>query len=176
MSNANDSLDVNHANGEPKPGTSQRTLITWADVSLALDDLVAQVTRTLDIFDHSLALQDWGSRARCETLQRATLDRHVHVRILLVELTYVTTLAPRLLNLLRTLGHRIEIVGSDARGLPSSSFVVADRQQILFRPDSVRSGGQLILQNSAKSIAYANDFDVLWEQGGQRVFPEALGL
>jgi hypothetical protein len=177
MSNANESLDPadsDHANGAADE--TRRTLISWNDVSLALDDLIAHATRTIDVFDHSLALQDWGSKARCEALQRAAFDRHVHVRILLVDLAYVTTQAPRLINLLKTLGHRIEIVGSDARGLPPSSFAVADRQHFLFRPDSVHSRGRLNLQSPAKSIPYANDFEVLWEQGGQRVFPEALGL
>ena len=174
MSNTDESLDPTERTGAPND--TQRTLISWSDGSLALDDLIAHATRTIDVFDHSLELQNWGSKARCEALQRAAFDRHVHVRILLVDLAYVTTQAPRLINLLKTLGHRIEIVGSDARGLPPSSFTVADRQHFLFRPDSVHSRGRLNLQSPAKSIPYANDFDVLWEQGGQRVFPEALGL
>jgi hypothetical protein len=158
------------------PQSIVRSLLSWADVSAALNDLIARTERTLDVFDHSLALQDWGSKARCEALQHATFSHHVHVRIMLVEAHYVTTQAPRLLNLLKTLGHRIEIVQSQERALPACSFAVADRQHFLFRPDSVHSAGTLYFESPSKSIPYTDTFQVLWEQGGERVFPEALGL
>lgn len=153
-----------------------RSLISWNDVSIAINDLLARTERTLDVYDHSLELQDWGSKARCEALHDATFGRNVHVRILLVNTRYVSTQAPRLMNLLKTMGHRMEIVGSQARGLPPSSFVVADRQHFLFRPDSVHSAGTLYFETPSKSIPYTDTFHVLWEQGGDRVFPESLGL
>lgn len=153
-----------------------RALLTWDDVSKALDELIAHSTRTLDVLDHSLTLQDWGSRARCEALQKAAFERHVHVRILVEDGHYVNTQAPRLTNLLKTLGHRVEIVVSDAHEFPATSFAVADRQHFLFRPNSVHSAGSLYFGNPAKSVPYADTFQVFWEQGGQRVFPEALGL
>ena len=153
-----------------------RSLLTWDEVSIAINDLIERTERTLDLYDHSLALQDWGSRARCDALHRATFERNVHVRILLVDTHYVTTQVPRLLNLLKTMGHRMEIVGSQARSLPSSSFAVADRQHFLFRPDSVHSTGTLYFETPTKSIPYTDTFHVLWEQGGDRVFPESLGL
>ena len=153
-----------------------RKLLTWDDVSTALDELVARSTRTLDVLDHSLNLQGWGSRARCEALHKAAVERHVRVRILVEDGHYVTTQAPRLTNLLKTLGHRIEIVVSDAHEFPANSWVVVDRQHFLFRPNSVHSNGSLEFENASKSVPYADTFQVLWEQGGQRVFPEATGL
>ncbi len=153
-----------------------RNLISWDDVSTALNDLIGRSERTFELFDHSLALQDWGSKARCDALHNAMFGRHVQVRILLTDTRYVTTQAPRLVNLLKTMGHRLEIVGSQARSLPSSSFAVADRQHFLFRPDSVRSTGTLYFETPEKSIPYSDIFHVLWEQGGDRVFAEALGL
>lgn len=95
---------------------------------------------------------------------------------MLVDSHYAATQAPRLVNLLRTLGHRIEIVRSQAHPLPAYSFVVADRQHILFRTNSVHATGTLFLENPFKSISYSDTFHVLWEQGGELVFPEALGL
>ncbi len=153
-----------------------RSLLTWDDTSRALNDLIDRTERTLDVFDHSLALQDWGSRARCEALQRAALSRHVSVRILVVDAHYVSTQAPRLLTLLKTIGHRVTIVASDAHEVPECDYAVADRQHFLFRPISVQSNGTLNFGNPAKSMVYADSFHVLWEQGGQRIFPEALGL
>lgn len=153
-----------------------RTLISWNDVSIAINDLIARTERTLDVYDHSLSLQDWGSKGRCDALHDAMFNHHVHVRILLVDTHYVTTQAPRLVNLLKSMGHRMEIVRSQARSLPPSSFAVADRQHFLFRPDSVHSTGTLYFETPSKSIPYTDTFNVFWEQGGERVFPESLGL
>lgn len=153
-----------------------RSLLTWDDVSRALDELVARSSRTLDVLDHALTLQDWGGRARCDALQRAAFERHVHIRILVADGHYVQSQAPRLTNLLKTLGHRIEIMVSAAHEFPASALVVADRQHFLFRPNSVRSVGLVGFENPSKSVPYASTFQVLWEQGGERVFPEVLGL
>ena len=171
-----------NAEQSPPEGKSSRTssvvrsLLTWDDTSRALNDLIDRTERTLDVFDHSLALQDWGSRARCEALQRAALVRHVTVRILVVDSHYVSTQAPRLLTLLKSIGHRVTVVASDAHEVPECGYAVADRQHFLFRPNSVQSQGTLNFESPAKSIGYADSFHVLWEQGGQRIFPEALGL
>ncbi len=153
-----------------------RSLLTWDDTSRALNDLIDRTERTLDVFDASLALQDWGSRARCEALQRAALVHHANIRILVVDGHFVSTQVPRLLNLLKAMGHRITIMVSDAHELPECSYAVADRQHFLFRPNSVHSQGTLNFGNAAKSMGYADSFHVLWEQGGQRIFPEVLGL
>ncbi len=171
------STEQNPSEAKPLPTPNVvRSLLTWEDTSRALNDLIDRTERSLDVFDHSLALQDWGSRARCEALQRAALIRHVNVRILVVDSHVVSTQVPRLLTLLKTIGHRVTIVVSDAHEVPECSYAVADRQHFLFRPISVQSQGTLNFVNPAKSMGYADSFHVLWEQGGQRIFPEALGL
>lgn len=160
---------------DPSEDGTQR-LLTWDQVSSALNVLIERSAHTIDIVDHNLAMQDWGSRARCDALQQAAYHRHVHVRILVAEGHYVQTQVPRLMTLLKTLGHRIEIVISQARDFPVTAYAVADRQHLLFRPVSVQSNGRLTLESSTKSIPYADEFNLLWEQGGERVFPEAFGL
>ena len=155
---------------------SQRALISWHDVATALDELIAKTERTLDVFDQSLAQQDWGSKARCEALKVAMLERHVRVRILLVDTQLVTTELPRLMQMLTTVGHKISIMAAPKATLPAANFVVADQQHLLFRPNSVLSIGLLHFNNSYKSMGYAQTFEVIWQQGGRRVFPEAFGL
>jgi len=171
--------DTSAANDPASPTSDEPgklALLSWDDVSRALDDMLARSTRSFDVLDHSLALQDWGSRARCETLHRAAFERRVRIRMLIADGDYVTTRAPRLMNLLKVMGHRIEIVVSEAHEFPAWALAVADRQHALFRPNSVHSTGGLYLDNPAKSIPYENTFQVFWEQGGQRIFPESLGL
>jgi hypothetical protein len=156
--------------------TEPRALISWTDVSTALDEIVTLTQRTLDIFDASLALQGWAARARCDSLARAMIERRVQVRILLADSRLACRELPRLINLLATQGHRFSVMEAAEGPLPASNFVVADQQHLLFRPNSVQSRGNVNFHNVYKSTAYSRSFEVLWQQGGQRVFPEAFGL
>ena len=161
---------------ENNADANPRALISWRDVSAALDELIAKTQCTLDVFDHSLALQDWGSKVRCEALKVAMLERRVRVRMLLVDSQIVTAQLPRLLQMLKTLGHQMSIMATPEGAFPASNFVVADQQHLLFRPNSVRSMGSLHFDNPYKSTGYAQTFEVIWQHGGRRVFPQAFGL
>ena len=155
---------------------THRAVLTWRDVSVAIDELIALSECTVDIFDQSLALQGWDSAARFDLLNHAIKARNVQVRILLVDTREVSSAMPRIVDLLRTHGHKVQITGSTARALPASNYIVADRQQLLFRPNSVQSVGTLDFYNPYKSTTYDQSFEVLWQQGGRRMFPEAFGL
>ena len=161
---------------ENSSSAQQRTLISWRDVSSALNELIVKTERTLDVFDHSLALQDWGNISRCESLKVAMLTRRVRVRLLIVDTHTVTTQLPRLMQTLKSLGHQMSIMVAPEGVFPASNFVVADQQHLLFRPNSVRSTGSLYFHNPYKSIGYTQTFEVIWQQSGRRVFPEAFGL
>ena len=163
-------------NPENRANKNQYALISWRDVSTALDELIAKSERTLDVFDHSLALQDWGSRARCEALKVAIMERRVHVRMLIVDTHIVSAELPRLMQMLKTLGHQMSIMAAPEGAFPASNFVVADQQHLLFRPNSVQSSGSLYFNNSYKSMGYAHTFQVIWQQSSRQVFPEAFGL
>ncbi len=76
---------------------NQRALISRRDVSAALGELIAKSARTRDVFDESLALQDWRSKARCDAVKMAMLERRVRVRMLLGKTQILTTELPRLL-------------------------------------------------------------------------------
>ena len=160
----------NSASPESQP------LVSWLDVSYALDTVVERCEKTLDIFDQSLALQGWESRARCDALLVAMNDRNVRVRMMLVDDINVHSAMPRLTNLLKTHGHRLTILVAENPPLSAANYVVADRQHILFRPNSVQSSGSLNWHDPYKSTTYGTTFEVVWQQGGRRIFPEALGL
>ena len=155
---------------------SPRALTSWRDVSAALDELIVKTERTLDVFDHSLALQDWGSKARCEALKVAMMERRVRVRMLIVDTHIATAELPRLMQMLKTLGHQMSIMAAPEGAFQASNFAVADQQHLLLRPNSVLSTGSVHFNNPYKSIGYTQTFEVIWQQGGRRVFPEAFGL
>ncbi len=162
--------------GNDTPNANQRALLSWRDVSAALDELIAKAERTIDVFDQSLAQQDWGSIARFEALKVAMLARRVRVRVVLVDTQVVTAELPRLMQLLKTMGHQMAIIAAPEGSFRASNFVVADQQHLLFRPKSVQPTGSLNFSNSYKSMAYSNTFEVIWQHGGRRVFPEVFGL
>lgn len=151
-------------------------LISWLDVSRALDKVVARCEKTLDVFDQTLTLQGWESRARCEALLVAMNERNVRVRMLLVDDTSVQSAMPRLTNLLKTGGHRLTLMVAENPLQSAANYVVADRQHILFRPNSVQSRGSLNWRDPYKSTTYMSTFEVVWQQGGRRIFPEVFGL
>jgi hypothetical protein len=153
-----------------------RALISWRDVSTALDELVASAQRSVDVFDHSLALQDWGSKARCDALAEALAKRGIRVRFMLVNSAFVSAELPRLMRLLKDWEHRMAIMVAPEAGFPTGNFVVVDQQHLLFRPNSVRSDGSVYFHNPYKSMGYVHTFEVSWQQSGPRVFPETFGL
>jgi hypothetical protein len=153
-----------------------RELLSWQDNAEAIDALIARSQKTLDIVDANLRLQGWETRARADALKDAMHARNVHVRILLLETNHLSTEFPRLANLLKTQGHRLSILGTAAEPKPGQFLAVADRQHSIFRPVLVQSRGFSYFDNAEKSIIYANNFKLIWEQGGDRVFPEAFGL
>ena len=153
-----------------------QTLISWHDVSGALDECVVRCQKTLDVFDQSLASQGWESRTRCEALLVAMSERNVRVRMLLVDDANMQYAMPRLMNLLKTQGHRLTVMVPENPPQSTANYVVADRQHILFRPNSVQSRGSLNWHDPYKSTTYLSTFEVLWQQGERRIFPEAFGL
>ena len=156
--------------------SDSRALISWNDVCAALDEIVAKSQRSIDVFDATLALQAWGSKARCELLSRAMIERKVRVRMLVVNAEFARRELPRLINLLATLGHQLTVMQAAEGVEPTANFVVADQQHLLFRPNSVQSRGAVIFNNPYKSMTYSRSFEVVWQQGGERLFPEAFGL
>ncbi len=155
---------------------ASRPLVSWLDVSCALDELVARCEKTLDVFDQTLTLQGWESRARRAALQAAMNERNVRVRMVLCDDHAVQSGLPRLLRLLKTHGHQLQVMVAENPPQSAANYVVADRQHILFRPNLVQSRGSLNWHDSYKSTTYSQSFNVVWQQGGRRVFPEAFGL
>lgn len=161
---------------ENNASTGERALVSWRDVSTALDELIVKTERSLDVFDQSLALQDWGGKARCEALNVAMMERHVRVRMVIVDTQMLTSALPRLMQMLKTRGHRMAIMAAPEAAFSTANYVVADQQHLLLRPNSVRSTGSLFFHNPYKSMGYAHTFEVIWQHGGRQVFPEAFGL
>jgi hypothetical protein len=153
-----------------------RQLLSWRDNAIAIDELIARAERTIDIVDHDLSLQGWETLARADALRTAMHDRNVQVRIVLNDAKALTKHFPRHVQLLKTHGHRLAILQTKCQPKPEQFLAVADGQHSIFRPVLVRSEGFADFENSGKSMAYLTKVNVIWDQGGQKLFPEAFGL
>lgn len=152
------------------------SLLTWADNAVAIDELLCRAKCTLDLLDHNLALQGWETLARSQALRTAIQDREVQVRLILNDTQSIASAYPRIFSLLKTLGHRLIVLQTRAYPKPEQFMAVADGQHCIFRPVLVRSRGFAYFDNAAKSNIYLHKVNVIWEFGGQRLFPEAFGL
>ncbi len=145
-------------------------------MSIAIDEMIARTQREFVCLDENLTLQGWESKARFDQLHDAIIVRGAKVRIALSDTRSLSGRAPRIMSLLRTHGHKLSILKARARPFPDAALAVADGQHALFRPVLVQSRGFLFFENSGISKTYLNRFEVIWQQGGSLVFPEAFGL
>lgn len=169
--------NVDHDPPEPSAvSATTRSLLSWSDVSVAINELIARTQREFVCVDENLTLQAWESKARFDHLHEAIVVRGAKVRIALKETRNLAGRAPRLMSLLKTHGHRLSILEARIRPFPDAALAVADRQHALFRPVLVQSRGTLHFENPGISKTYLDKFEVIWQQGGSLVFPEAFGL
>ncbi len=166
----------------PKPrfardgGSEQHELLTWRDVADATDVLIDSAHKTIDLFDHDLQLKGWQHLERYTRLRNAIVQRGVQVRLMLCNTETLRSDCPRIVSLLTTHGHRLSILGTRNQNNLGSSFAVADRQHLIFRPNMVQSRGTLEFDNPSKSMIWITQFEVTWQQGGRKMFAEAFGL
>jgi hypothetical protein len=153
-----------------------QTLLTWRDVSEATDAVIARTSKTLDLFDRDLLLTGWQSASRFTLLRDAIVRRNVTVRLMLCDTASLRGDCPRVVSLLSTHAHKLSILTTRNQNSLNQSFVVADGQHLIFRPNMVQSNGSLEFENRSKSIVWATQFEVTWQQGGRKMFAEALGL
>ncbi|TAG50175.1 MAG: hypothetical protein EAZ30_00245 [Betaproteobacteria bacterium] len=158
-----------------EPRQSQ-PLLTWRDVSDATDAVIARTNKTLDLFDRDLLLTGWQSLSRFKLLRDAIVQRSVTVRLMLCDTTTLRGDCPRVVSLLSTHAHKLSILGTRNQNSLNQSLVVADGQHLIFRPNMVQSSGSLEFENPSKSIVWITQFEVTWQQGGRKIFAEALGL
>jgi hypothetical protein len=155
---------------------SVHELLTWRDVADATDALIDSANKTIDLFDHNLQLKGWQQLERYTRLRNAIVQRGVQVRLMLCDTQSLRSECPRIVSLLSTHAHCLSIFGTRNQNNLSSSFAVADRQHLIFRPNMVQSRGAFEFDNPSKSMIWVNQFEVTWQQGGRKMFADAFGL
>lgn len=149
-----------------------------AEYEAAIDEVVAQATRKLHIFDVDLKHGGFSSLKRFEALRDfLLLGRGNQLVLVLHETDFLTARCPRLMSLLKTYSHSVSIYKTHEHArVASDPFVVADEMHYVhrFHHDDARS--LLAVHDYAGARQLEERFAQLLEASHPAVFATTLGL
>lgn len=160
---------------ERMPG--ERKLEGLAAYESALDELIANTTQTVRIFDRSIG-RGFNTPQRYDLLRQLLLARRANrAYIVLHEVANITRDCPRLIMLLRKFSHSISIRQTlpDARRV-YDPFAVGDDTRFVhrFHYDDVR--GCATIGDVANTSLLLKRFDEIWEASAPAVAATTIGL
>ncbi len=144
----------------------------------AIDQVIAHAGQTLHIFDPDLTRGGYASLKRYEALRAFLLkSRGSRLSLVLHETDYLTARCPRLMTLLQTHGHAVNIykTAEHAR-IASDPFVVADGSHYVHRFHGEGMRFLLAMHDMAGARQLEERFAQLLEASYPAVFSTTLGL
>ncbi len=160
---------------ERMPG--ERKLAGFAEYDAALDELIANATHTIRIFDRGIG-RSFNSPQRQELLGRFLLARRTNrVRIVLHETGNIVRDCPRLMLLLKRFSHGLAIYQT----LPAARrvydpFAVADDTRFVRRFHYTDIRGEATIGDVAATSLLIRRFDEIWEAAAPSVSATTIGL
>ncbi len=132
----------------------------------AVQALIQQSKRSLDIFSHKLDLRIYNTRAIYEAaLKLATHSRYSQIRIIIKDSTDVAKRGSRLVELNHRLSSRVFIRNPPIEYRDyTEEFVIADELGLLQRKLATRYEGELCFYEPAKARQLRKFFDECWEK------------
>lgn len=174
----NPALSRLSAEAEAAAQAQRRELASKADFAQALTDITSLATRTLRIFDPTVAEFGLNSPQREEQLNRFLRMRRTNRLMIAVHDPRVITLSsPRLLRLLRLFSHAIAIHRTnDAIRNIEDALVIADDLHCIRKPHFERTRGVVYLHEPVETREWLNRFEAIWEQSTPSVSATTIGL
>ena len=160
---------------ERMPG--ERILEGFAAYDAALDELIANSTQIVRIFDHSIG-SNFNSPHRYELLRRLLLTgRTRRVHIVLHDATNIVRDCPRLIMLLKRFSHGLAI----HQTLPAARrvydpFAVGDDTRFVHRFHYSDVRGVATIGDVAATSLLIKRFDEIWEASALAVVATTIGL
>jgi hypothetical protein len=147
------------------------------DYELALDEVIERASSTLRIFEHTLSA-GFNSPRRHQALRRFLLaSRRNTVRIVLHDASRLDRDCPRLLLLLRELGHALNIHETHPPAKQIyDPFLIADDRHYAHRFHFEQMGGLRGLDDPIGARALIERFEEIWEASSPAVSATTLGL
>lgn len=143
----------------------------------ALDELIANATHTVRIFDRNIG-RNFNTPRRHDLLsQFLLLNRTCRVRIVLHETANIVRDCPRLMTLLKRFSHGLAIYQT----LPAARrvydpFAVADDTRFVHRFHYADVRGAATLGDVAATSLLIKRFDEIWEASAPAVAATTIGL
>ena len=157
---------------------SAERLETLIEYRQAFDRLLAATRQHLRIYDQNLSELAIDTPQRIDALRNLCLaGPGRRIEILLRDWSLVRDRQPRLMGLLQTFGHVVEIRQEEAVDeAPMEAYVLGDDRLILIRPhrDSARS--LLQLDDPLACRAHMQLFNQLWQRAEGPLASRPLGL
>lgn len=163
----------------PASGTPQRALITSrAETVEAVGVALALAQRMVRCQQRDLAAFELGSPAAESQLRRLLLGhRQARVRLLVDDIAWLETRAPRLRALQRQFSHALELrVAADDDPVGDDALMLVDDHVALELKPSATLRGDLWLHHPARVQPLCAEFDRRWESGGHNIAVAPLGL
>lgn len=154
------------------------TLITsFGEYDAAIDRLLSNCHRRLDIFDFNLSALKLDRPQRVSELQRLLGDPQHQIRIVVQDSATVLSSNPRLARLLGGHLHHFSLIQApDNLAELRDSLLIADDEHALIRFHRDQPRGKLIEKDALETRPYALRFIDILGEGGHPVSPRIAGL
>ncbi|HET7546964.1 MAG TPA: hypothetical protein VFJ86_04305 [Usitatibacter sp.] len=164
--------------GTPAPKPSYRPIFGIADSLAAIEEVIAEATQTIRIFDINLASRGFNAPQRADRLRSFLVAGRAHrILIALRDTDLLERECPRLLALLRQFPMSIEIhrtVG-EARNA-NDPFVLADDHSVWHQQHWQQPRAIAALHSPGDALPIAQRFEEIWELSEPAVSATTLGL
>ncbi len=161
-----------------KPEPVYRQILGIAESSAAIDEVIAAASKTLSIFDYTLANRGFGSPDRIEKLRHFLLAGRAHrLRIALHEPEQLERHGARLIALLRQLPSSIEIHRTLGQARNATDpFIVADDHSVWHQMHHDQPRAVVALHSPRDAMPLAQRFEEIWDLSEPAVGASTLGL
>lgn len=160
------------------PGPRVAELVTIAEQTAAIDELIGLARHHIQVFDQDLSRTGWNSAARSERL--AAFLREVRGRrldIIVHDTRYLESACPRMLRLLSVYGHAMTILRTGAEGkVATDPLLLVDGQHYLHRFHFEQPRAALGILQAEQTQPLVARFGEIWATGEPGVNATALGL
>ena len=164
--------------GNEAPKATYRPITGIAESNAAIDEVIAAATRTLRIFDITLAQRGFNSPQRIERLREFLVAGRAHrILVALHETEPLERECPRLLALLRQFPMSIEIHRTVQQARKAMDpFVVADDHSVWHQHHHEQPRAIVALHSPADAMPILQRFDEIWDLSEPAVSATTLGL
>lgn len=163
--------------GADDTAPSQARLDTLAAQAEAIDRLVGLARSRLLVFDRDLSEVGWSGLQRATLLAAFLKQRAVRLSIIVHDTRFIEAACPRLISLLRSHGHAMEVwrTGPAARGV-NDALVIADERHALHRYHVDQPRATLTLAMPQQVQPLVARFEEIWATGEPGLGGSVLGL